>query len=442
MYSLKKQQGVATLVTAVVLMLAVFGISFFVSETVINEKQVASSDYRAKQAFMVAQAGIEYGRIVAESGSCAEGSPCSPAVDGGQVSVEIVSNGSDLYTIVSTGVSEDQSVSRTLSMAIGRLPSDSYPPNVPIVSRGGLGLSGNVKAVNNEEALTVWTSGDFGLGGSANTYISIDGNYNQLSSIKNPGGNNIYGPDVITNDPNLDKAPEVILDAFFGKDRYEDFAPDQTLDYSAGSDEYTVTCNSIFNGLTYSETVSSANLSTVIDNSDFQDCIDNFAQMSDYDVSDYTGQETKYYSSGDVTLGNSDFNNGTVPETSISDWEQNTNYDPDRNDLIESGSVAGANLTFSNTAVIGTPSDPVTIVVNGKLTLNSSPTIFGIIIADEIEFKGSPIIVGGVVVLNEGSVSEPVTGNGTPTIIMDKVVMQNTQKNPNFGPVKNSWKDW
>jgi len=412
------QRGVATLVTAVVLMLAVIGISFIVSETVISEKQIVSSDFKARQAFMAAQAGIDYGRIVAQNGACII--PCTPSISGASVTVTVsAASGSNLYTIQSVGLSEDSSVQRILTVAIGKLPGDTYPPNVPIVARGGLGLTGNVKAVNNEQNLTVWSGSDFGLNGSANTYVSIDGNPNQLSSIKNPGGNNIYGPDVVTNDPNLANAEEAeILQAFFGKAKVYEFSSK----YTKGTGAQTACEASGGEGDTQC------------------DFLDNFTDISSYNINNYDTTETEFYSNGDVTLGNNDVTNGTVPDGSITAWENQTGNDPDRNDLLTSGSVAGANLKFDNTAIIGTPSNPVRIVVDGKLTINSSPTIFGLIIADEIEFKGSPIIVGGVVVLDQ--VPEAVTGAGTPTIIMDKAVLDNTQASDSYGPIKNSWKDW
>ena len=405
----KKQRGVATLVTSVVLMLAVFGVSYFASETVINEKQIASNEFRSKQAFMAAQAGIDYGRAVANDGLCVSGSPCSPPTDigGGSFSVEIVSSAAgSIYTIESTGLSEDGSVERLITYAIGKLPGEGYPPNVPIVARGGLGLTGNVKAVNNEESLTVWSGNDFGLNGSANTYIKIDDNVNQLSSIKNPGGNNVYGPDVLTNDPNLGNATEAeLLEAFFNRSSLEEF-----------SETYATGCTT-------------------------GNCLENIDDMSSYDLSNYSDYANKvYYSDSDYTIGNSSVPQGTIPEGSLTKWETLTNSDPDRNDLLQSGSVTGANLKFDNTTILGSPSDPVTIVVNGKLTLNSSPTIFGIIICDELEVKGSPIIIGGVVVLDQNA--DAMTGNGTPTIIMDKVVMQQTKQSDIYGPVKNSWKDW
>lgn len=410
--SRNRQKGVATLITAVVLMLAVFGVSYFASEAVINEKQIASNEFRSKQAFMAAQAGIDYGRAVANDGLCVSGSPCSPptGIEGGSFSVEIVSSAAgSIYTIESTGVSEDGSVERLITYAIGKLPGEGYPPNVPIVARGGLGLTGNVKAVNNEESLTVWSGSDFGINGSANTYVKIDDNVNQLSSIKNPGGNNVYGPDVLTNDPNLGNATEAeLLEAFFNKSSIQEF-----------SEGY------------------------VEDSCDDSSCaaLDNFSEMPNYDVDNYGDYANKvYYSNGPVTIGNSDVPNGTVPEASLSEWELLTNNDPNRSDLLQSGSVTGANLKFDNTTILGSPSDPVTIVVDGKLTLNSSPTIFGIIICDELEVKGSPIIIGGVVVLDQDAAA--MTGNGTPTIIMDRVVMQQTQQSDIYGPVKNSWKDW
>ena len=58
---IKVESGVATLVTAVVLMLAVFGISFYLSEVVIKEKQSVSVKQRGFEAFNSAMAGLDLG---------------------------------------------------------------------------------------------------------------------------------------------------------------------------------------------------------------------------------------------------------------------------------------------------------------------------------------------------------------------------------------------
>lgn len=396
-FSRSRQRGVATLVTSVVLMLAVFGISYVVSEIVINEKQTVANDLRAKEAFHAAQAGIEYGRTLADdTSSC--GAPLSAPVvlDSGTFTVEVctVSGAVGLYTIHAAGWSKDRSVKRTINAAIGRLPADVNPPNVPIVAKGGLGLTGNVKAVNNLEPLTVWTGKEFGINGSANTYISLDGNTNQLSSIKNPGGDNVYGPDVITGDENLKNASvEDILQSFFNVSSVASF--------SSGSNQLSDT--------------------------------------GSYNVEDQSsyGQRFTFYSATDATFDSPV--NGTIPESAFEGWENDTGRDI--SSLEAEADIPSVNVNLSSRdAYLGTPSNPVLIVVNGTLTFNGSPTIFGVVIADKVRMTGSPVIFGGMVVLSNDD--DAVDGAGSPTIIMDKTIIDNSFTSDGYGPVRSSWNDW
>jgi len=404
----KRQKGVATLVTAVVLMLAVFGITYFVSETVINESQIVGNDFRAKEAFFVAQAGIEYARTVADSGGCTPS--CTISVGGIDANISIASVGSSsLYEIESIGTSRDNSVSRRITYAIGRLPGDVNPPKVPIVSRGGLGLTGNVKAVNNVESLTVWTGSDLATNGSANTYIKIDSNKNQLSTIKSPGGSNITGPDVVSNDPNLQKDPEVILDAFFGIE-VESFN-----DPSKGA---------------------------VMDSTDLEgfgkevkDMGSSTQHLEDYDIETDYSKDLAYFRDGDISLSSSYLTNRDIPQKSLDTFGTDA-----WQNILDSSEVAGNGFKTKG-SYIGSPSNPVLIVSTGTVTIGSGVTVFGVIIADKVELSGgNPEIIGGLVVLGGGS--DSVTGTGNPTVIMDELVIQKTFSSDDYGPVKSSWKDW
>lgn len=413
------QRGVATLLTAVVLMLAVFSITYVISEVVISEKQTVANELRSKQAFQAAYAGMEYARVVAADGGCTVVGTCVGSVSGATYSV-IASGSTSLITLTSTGTSDDGSVARVINIAIGRIPGEAVPPAVPIVARGGLGLTGNVKAINNEEAITVWSGSDFTAGGSANTYINVDGEDNQLSTIKATGNATaIYGPDIITNDGNLTDpktSTEELLQAFFNKSSLTDFGEED--------------------GRTLQE----------------------FDDMSSYNQATDWEQDYTYYSASDVSLGNSNISNGTVEDASFDKLAAikglyDLDGDPDgtavKDNFLSSASVAGTNLTYSNSAILGSPSNPVLIVVNGTLTLNSSPTIFGLIIANKIVMSGSPIIIGGIVLTEDGKNPDgtsngevSMSGAGTPTIIMDKTVLGRSTQSDDYGTVSNSWKDW
>jgi len=375
-------------------MLAVFGISYFVSETVINESQTTANDIRAKQAFFAAQSGIDFYRVSAEEIDCS--SPCSVPDTLASVTVSELVSGS-LYMIQSTGFSDDSSVSRTISYAVGRLPAEINPPKVPIGAKGGLGLTGNVKAVNNEEQLTVWSGSDFGVNGSANTYIKLDKNYNQLSTIKTPGGNNITGPDVITDDPNLSSATSsALLSAFFGKSSLSEFASD--VDYVSGADPWET-----------------------------------------YDIENDWDDRKVYYSSGPIDLQTSYLSKKDIPTASITAFENENGAN--KWDLIETSSEVAGNGFSTSGFYIGSPSSPVLIASDDTVTIGSGVRIFGVIIAKNVVLQGgNPEIIGGLVVLD--SAADAMSGNGNPTVIMESSIIDNATNPRGYGPIKSSWRDW
>jgi len=219
----KTQRGAATLLVAVVLLIAVVGISFLMSDVVIREQQFVGNEYRAKQAFHAAQGGVDYAIAYMTVGADQDddGSPdalASAAIGVGQYAVSLsdISSSADgsIVEVHATGYSDDGSVVRDIYQAFGEMPVLGNPPAVPVVAKGSFYASGNFSVTNNVENITIWTGETVGSWGSSNTYISIDGTPNQLSSTKNT-----MGPDVIDGDDNLaDATEDELLQNFFGMD--------------------------------------------------------------------------------------------------------------------------------------------------------------------------------------------------------------------------------
>ncbi|SEG76916.1 hypothetical protein [Marinobacterium lutimaris] len=218
--SVDKQRGMATLLTAIVLMLAVLGVGFYMSDTVVREKQLGASDYRGKKAFAAAQAGLDSvaGYLSADM-SVPGVSLGTQSLGNERFSVSLVdgsaSGNEALIVVKAEGYSlEDMSIVRHLSQGYGRLPLLPGLPKVPVVSKGVSDLTGSMQIYNNAEKVTVWAGGDVDGGGNSNTYITIDGVPNQMSTT-----NNTLGPDVIANDQELNSATEEeFLGNFFGTD--------------------------------------------------------------------------------------------------------------------------------------------------------------------------------------------------------------------------------
>jgi len=409
--SRKFESGVATLVTAVVLMLAVFGVTYFMSQSVVQETRIVSNDLRAKEAFLAAQSGLELGRTLEAS---------SYALISSELDFTLTITGSSgLYSITSIGRAKDGSVERTLRAYTAKLPGETNPPKVPIVARGAVGLTGNLAAVNNESAITVWTGSDTGVQGSANTYISIDNQRDQLSTIKSTGGGggstSTYGPDVIAGDANLANSTEnQILESFFGVELEAgwaevDFDPDVENDGDAAI-----------------QRLGSSMASTDI------------LASADYDPS--ISQDTDFYGGDDTDISLS-----SPPSTTLTSDDATTITpcgDGSCNwwDDIDF-SITGSNVDYSSpNRYIGTPDKPVRIVVDGELTLPSNTIIFGQVIARNIRMTGNTFIVGGMVALADSD--DSIRGSGTPRVIMSEIVLNNANTPSDFGPVKSSWKDW
>lgn len=215
------QQGMATLLTAVVLLIAVLGVTFIMSDVIIREKQLVANEYRAKQAFQVAQGGIDYAVAYVRlnddqdnDGNLDALASAALGVGWYEASLAEISLPDDehLLRITAHGHSDDDSVQRTLIQTFAYLPILPNPPEAPLVARGTVSTTGNLSVTNNFENLTVWTGDDASAWGSANTYINIDGIDDQLSTTKNT-----QGPDVVDGDENLAGVTEdQLIQNFFG----------------------------------------------------------------------------------------------------------------------------------------------------------------------------------------------------------------------------------
>lgn len=393
---IKNQKGVATLVTAVVLMLAVFGITYYLSETVLEETRFVAADIRGKEAFQAAQAGIDYAKsldLTATAG-CVSNPNALPIFE---VCVTLESAG--LYSLVSEGFSNDRAFSRRVTLYMASQPGDIAPPEVPIVSKGTAQFSGSVTAINNAANLTVWTGLATDLNGAVDTYISIDGKPDQLSTT-----DDTYGPDVVLGDLNLANAlTNEVIQSFYNKQDIPTLGAPMP-------DGYTEPClppctdasdRRVYFGGDASRTQISA-LRTSYNVASNSDSFDSWAANTD-------------------TAGATDL------------LKLQSNFDID----------FGTGKTFdidSTQNFIGTPDAPVIIVVNGTVDLPANTVIFGTVVAENIIMNGNTVVFGGMVAINDTTAFDTA---GTNFVKMDEVVLgMVTLGGEGIGPVKSSWKDW
>jgi len=201
----KKEIGAATLLTAVILIIATTLVAFLTAKTVLQETKMAANNYRASQAIVDADAAMDFSLAYFDSvGLDSDG---DDSLDDDDTSVDINSIGGghhDINTYFSTinfdntdtasnfcrstphtvskksaeitvsGTSDDGIANRIVSQCIGTINifSDEGPQQ-PLITRGAVGLTGNYKIVNRVNNTTIWSGSavEIGNSASASTYI-------------------------------------------------------------------------------------------------------------------------------------------------------------------------------------------------------------------------------------------------------------------------------
>jgi len=374
-----RQKGVVVLATAVVLMLAVFGISYFMSETVIKDNQISSNAIRANEAFQNAHNGFDYAVAYIEDQTL--DTVYDETQANGDLSLTLpfsnvevtISNKTDYFEVMSTGFSADLQVKRTIRTWISAVPADPEPPNVPVVAKGSAYLSGDLDVYNNEEPLTIWTGESLDSSGNAQTFISIDGKDDQLSSSKTT-----RGPDIVDSDKNLaDATEDELMQSFFNRSSIAAFEAESDAvlkggeewgDWTSAEETYIANVEDGFTKRVYFEPAATAD--------DGLGCDANGLSWSQLDLTDIETSEDS----------------------------------------------------------------PARIVVNGNVRIlggGNASTFYGVVIAKKIKIQSGFNWEGGVVA------TECIdTGNGGVRFELNKTVMENTPLEPKQVYVRGSWRDW
>lgn len=157
--SLKAQRGVATLSTAMILLLAITLMTFSAARVGIVEQKIAANDYRAKQALHAAEGALEQavynanvvtpviGTMVTGvlPGSTTTTAPCTAAgICYSYVYASVV--GTTLLRITATGYSDDGSAIKTVFQSIKKYGPLPGIPNAPVTS--GSSYDSNSNAIN------------------------------------------------------------------------------------------------------------------------------------------------------------------------------------------------------------------------------------------------------------------------------------------------------
>lgn len=271
-----KQQGMATIIVAIVILVVISIMVLFAARVGVFDQRMSANEARYKEAFAIAEAGLDYAaeRFESEFTRLYDGStnatsnatltnilansqfPNNTEIDGTApeanepyFTVSITDTGVsptgsaiNAYTVTSTGVGSDgtatATVQRQFSMAY---VFGGAVPDVPIIVGGAVGTGGNFNIVGNPNGggegvpVSIWTgpnnSDVEATSSSATCHLEFyDGNNAQCS---NPSGNdeNISRgtnpatsissydptyPDIIPNDPDF---PDDLFNFIFGVPR-------------------------------------------------------------------------------------------------------------------------------------------------------------------------------------------------------------------------------
>lgn len=352
--SFKSQRGVATLSTALILLLAITLMTFSAARVGVVEQQIAANDYRARQALHAAEGGLE--RAVYRSnavtpvlsteyadvlpGSTTTTTPCTVAgICYSYIYTSVLApTSSALLRVTATGYSDDGSARKTVVQYIKkysllqRLPSDSVKTAGSYISN-----SNAIDIINNIKPNTIVAGGSVDTGGKTITSVNGVAGAGIVAGSTTPG---------ITGAVDTAAEQEIFFQSVFG---------------------------------TSSAEVKSASLPI--------NCAGACAALSNTGTT-FSGQTITNY--------------GTPQSPSI--W------------------VTG-NTTINSNMVIGSPTKPVLLVVNGSLTLNGGATIYGFIYVtgnvtdDPTVLAGNADVFGGIISerdLRFGGTAQ-VTYNDYPT---------------------------
>ena len=232
----KKQQGIATLVTVLVLLIATTITAFTMTSSIVNEKQVVSEERRALSAFEAAQSGLATGiDTFRRTGTLPLiASAATGSISSGATWEYWQEPSGDDIILFAKGYSDDLSVERQVRMLIDYTKLDL--PEVSLVAAGVVDATGNFEITNTQGNLTIWSGNKVTLDGSATTTIPSPAAPNgkceaDISGSCIIGSSKDYrGGDIVDSDPTLSSMSDEELQRAFLGDTVADYCKDKYID--------------------------------------------------------------------------------------------------------------------------------------------------------------------------------------------------------------------
>lgn len=243
--ALRSQEGAATLLITVTILVLITLVSFYTSRSVLMEQRITNADARSKEAFQAAEAGIRRAMayltedmdrdndgevdplvigsdgespgtsnvLTLDSGATATITLFGPGADFGNPPSAIPTGSDDFrITIRSVGLAADGSATRTIWQTIAKIDPLPNVPSNPITTKGTVVIGGSATVHNPEGHSTIWSGSNVALGSNQSTATNIanpnDPNYPTCMStgscsVTQSSNNNHVGVDVIEYDASL-----------------------------------------------------------------------------------------------------------------------------------------------------------------------------------------------------------------------------------------------
>lgn len=418
----RKQYGMATLLIAMVLLVAATLAVLFTNRTAVTEQRISANEARTRQAMAAAQAAADEAiarintggnlnagqRLAAtglgllEGGSAAAASywicgvdPANPTVFSAAVingpptsptdNTPVCSQAAGLDPwVVAWGWSDDLSARQVVVMQISGTNPLGGGPNYPFTARGSTGASGSFTVVNYFADTAYWMGDSLDYkNATAKSFVR-----NRLSGKSGDSPKDFLGCNLVT----------VGDDTFYDKCNTNPSTSDYLVE-SAGSGQ------------------------------DSFDVIDNDTNLAN--LSDQALFESFLGAPPDVYLKN------TVERQTTNEVD----LDGKMGEVIWLGSPTlnptGSTYTLAG-MTLGSRERPVVLVINGNATFGAQFEMYGMLyIAGNVSGAGGPILFGSLIV---GGNADSMTGN--MMVVYDAQVMDNVRKIGEAGIVSGTWRDW
>jgi len=186
-----RQRGAVTLVMSLILLVLTSMVALYTGSAILFERKISANVFRSAQAFEAAESGIATALAYMGSAGGADKDK-SGAVDPvfdtdgdgiGNVNTNTYSDSSSVtvtitgvfpnYTIQAVGVSDDGTATRTISVIGATVDSLPNAPDNPITTGGSVFIDGSATVHNPEGNSTIWSGASVNLGSNNATATNI-----------------------------------------------------------------------------------------------------------------------------------------------------------------------------------------------------------------------------------------------------------------------------